>query len=230
MDSTSEALKNAHAEIQILSAHLITAQEEERCRMARDLHDDLGQRAAMIGIQLDNVARFVHEAEGAKALSLVRTNLDELAAGLEEVSHRLHPSIVTNLGLSVALNQLVEQFNAAGGSAKFKDRSGAPVFDPAIGTALYRIAQEALRNIRKHARGARVRVTLARQRDKMYLFVEDNGPGFEASAGGVKHGLGLLSMRERARLIGGTLTVKSQLGEGTLILACAPVNSDSTKG
>lgn len=215
------ALESSRAEVRALSEHLLTVQEEERRRIARELHDDLSQRTAMVEFELAHVASFVREPEATGALRAARAGLAKLATGLRDISHRLHPSIVTDLGLSAAIRQLVDQFNKSGGFATLHDRTVTPVSDPLTGTALYRIAQEALRNARKHAGAVPVRVSLNCNANEICLSVKDSGPGFIVKDTGNQRGLGLLGMRERARLIGGTLTVRSQPGEGTLIMARA---------
>lgn len=222
--ATTDAASAAQAELGSLSGYLLNAQEEERRRIARELHDDLSQRAAMIEFALEQVAHFMHEPDGKKALSAARGSLANLAKAIREISHQLHPSIIMDLGLAAAVKQLVNEFNEAGGAAALKlDERVAPMIDPLVGTALYRIAQEALRNARKHAGAVPVRVRLSMTPKDIYLAVQDSGPGFVVEASRSDHGLGLLGMRERARLIGSTLMVRSRPGEGTLIAVRACV-------
>jgi signal transduction histidine kinase len=220
----TQALESPRAEMRALSAHLLTVQEEERRRIAREIHDDLAQRTAMVAFELDQAARFVYGADATAALSAARARLAELETGLRDLSHQLHPSIVTDLGLPAAIKQLVNEFNGTGGSATFDNRSTAATVDPLAGTALYRISQEALRNVRKHAGAVKVSVTLAAKSGEIRLSIQDSGPGFIAEASDRPRGLGLLSMRERARLIGGTLMVRSSPGEGTLVVVRAPLS------
>lgn len=217
VQGTAAALGSTRAELRALSAHLLTAQEEERRRIARELHDDLAQRTVTIEMNLYRLTHFVHEAEGAAALSSARASLRELLDGLRQVSHRLHPALILHFGLPAALDRLVEEYNDAGGAATFADRSGTLQLDLDTGTALFRIAQEALRNARKHVPAAPVRVTLSCRKNELDLSIEDGGPGFDPHAARVRHGLGLLSMHERARLLGGTLVVRSSPRSGTLV-------------
>jgi signal transduction histidine kinase len=202
-----------------LSGHLIAAQEEERGRIARELHDDLAQRTAAMDIELERLTPLLlPSAEGA--FSTVRKHLAELSADLRKVSHRLHPTVIADLGLPAALKELVHEFNDAGGNALFVGpNETTPGMSVEQATNVYRIAQEALHNARKHAPGSRVRVVFARKDQQVRLSIKDTGPGFNLDEirRGRGRGLGLLSMQERARLAGGNLMVRTKPGGGTRI-------------
>ncbi len=182
LQRTTAALAAARAEVRSLSAYLLVAQEDERRRIARELHDDLSQRTAMVQFKLAQVEPFVEKPEGIETLSAAREDLVKLAAGIRNISHQLHPSLIADLGLSAALKQLVSDFNESGGSATFTDRTTASILDPLVGTALYRIAQEALRNVNKHAGRVAVRIKLSTSGHDLQLSIKDSGPGFAVNA------------------------------------------------
>jgi signal transduction histidine kinase len=153
-------------------------------------------------------------------------SLRERASSLSEevrgISHRLHPSILDDLGLSHALRALVEEFGRREAMiATFASRNVSDGIPREVSGVLYRIAQEALRNVAKHAGKTHVRVTLEGTEGALRLVVADLGEGFDTE--GVRGGLGLISMAERARLIQGTFSVQSALGAGTIVTVEAPV-------
>ena len=217
MHQTSEALSSTQAERQALSGRLMSAQEEERRRIARELHDDLAQRAAVIDVALQRVVPFLRSGEGAEALASVREHLNSLSIGLRDISHRLHPSVIADLGLAAALRDLIQEINEAGGDVTFQGADQTAALSPEEATALFRIAQEALNNARKHAAKSPIGVIFKANDRYLRLSIADNGPGFKLPDVRNGRGLGLLSMQERARMIGGKLLVRTRLGGGTKI-------------
>ncbi len=160
-------------------------------------------------------------------LGELREQLARLAEDVRRISHRLHPAILDDLGLPVALNALVEEFG---------DREGMPAtyfginltedFPTNVSAALYRITQEALRNVAKHAGKTHVKVILEAKNDRLLLQVIDLGIGFDPDPDVPREGLGLISMTERARLIHGTVSIHSSLGKGTTITVEVPLSHD----
>lgn len=219
----SEALGQTREELQALSRHLMQAQEDERSRIARELHDDLGQRVALLGMLADQLHGEAPANIRERCVAL-RAGLSELAEGLRQVSHKLHPSIIADLGLTEALNSLVSDFSNQGllVTASLAQVRDVPI---AISTSLYRVAQESLRNALKHAPASIVRVSLTASPHELNLRVSDNGRGF--SVGEVRHrgGLGLISMQERARLVGGNLLLTAEPNKGTTVLVRVPLRS-----
>jgi two-component system CheB/CheR fusion protein len=132
--------------------------------------------------------------------------------------------VIADLGLTAALRQLVTHFRENGVEVSFVERDLQPEPGLEVSTALYRITQESLRNVQKHAREAAVRVLFAANGDAFHLTIEDSGPGFDLETVRKHGGLGLVSMQERARLVGGTLRIRTGMGEGTLILVRVPMN------
>ena len=224
IQQATNVLTSAKAELQSMAGRLLAAQEEERGRMARELHDDLVQRTAVIELALDRLAPLLQPSGGGpETLSEVRERLGELSVDLRRVAHQLHPTVIADLGLPAALKQLVQEFNDAGGDAHLRIRNRAVQVSPEQATALYRIAQEALRNSKKHARGSRVRLALVAANHHVGLSAADDGPGFNVEDVQSGSGLGLLSMQERANLIGASLVVKTRPGHGTRIKVSLPM-------
>jgi len=207
------ALERVHAQ------RLLTAQEEERSRVARELHDDALQRIALIRHEVDEVARLspevTHHIDGVSA------ELEDLATVLRTAAHQLHPSVVEKAGLVRALGELASEF---GRTAGLDVRLAVPAdlavpVAPAV--AIYRIAQEALRNVVKHADVTEVDLSLevAAGTGALVLRVADAGRGFDAGPPRPEDGLGLIAMRQRAEAMGGHLTVRAAPGKGTVVTA-----------
>ncbi len=218
-----EALSRAQEELRKLRFALLVAQEEERRRIARELHDDLSQRLAALAMRLAVLRRTAPGTELAHAeLLVLEGEVAELSNTVRRLSHGLHPSILEDLGLPTALERHVEQFRAHWGASVIFELRGPPP-TPSLDTALvlYRIAQEALRNVTKHAKIGPVVVTLTVGAGELCLTVQDSGPGFEPAEN--RHrGLGLTSMQERAQLLRGTLELRSGRGLGTTLLVRIP--------
>lgn len=223
VNAAEHELGETRADLRALSGRLITLQEEERRRLARELHDDFGQRAAILGLQISRALDLLPNSPSEAADLLARTQgqIVALDNGLREVSHRLHPSVIEDLGLIPGLTSLVEDLREGGAEITLAAPDSIAVPAP-IATCLYRVTQEALRNAAKHAPGAPVHIRLSADADNVHLAIEDAGPGFDVREVRAAGGLGLLNMRERARLAGGTLTLRSFPGRGTAITVAIP--------
>ncbi len=223
--SAEEEIRRAEAERKRLLGRLVFAEEQERRHIARDLHDDLAQRLAVLHIELD---RLVENADtdwvsSKTKLSTLRGNVAELADGVRQISHRLHPSILDVLGLEAALQDMIDSFeNSYDSRVEFIGGNLSRPVPLLIATALYRISQAALRNAAKYASGAAVTVTLAETENELQLTVHDDGPGFDTNAVATGPGLGLVSMQERAQLVGGTLVLQSAPGDGAYVSVTVP--------
>lgn len=224
VQQTSEELGHTQAELRALSAHLITAQEEERRRVARELHDDLGQRAALVEFEVHQLTELFPSLppSAQHAIEKMRAHLEALSKGLRNVSHQLHPALITHLGLPAALRGLIEDMQQQGMEASLVVRDVPPRIPLDVATALYRIAQEALRNVARHAPEAPVQLLLLGEKNELCLHVKDAGPGFDLDQVRAKGGLGLLSMQERARLVNGSFFLRARPGEGTSLLVHIP--------
>jgi PAS domain S-box-containing protein len=228
VESAGAALDQTKHELRHLAASLMTAQEDEGRRIARELHDDLAQRLASVEIQLQHL-RNQSGGTGSEWTADIDSVCRDIAAMSHDVrnlSHRLHPSALDDLGLEAALRQLVQEFERTAG-LEIRMSAALPLaarIPPAAATAVYRIAQEALRNVSKHAKQALVTVNVSATPEELRLMVHDDGPGFDASAARARGGLGLVTMRERAALAGGTLAVQSAPRDGTQIIVAVPLS------
>jgi signal transduction histidine kinase len=219
-----DELLRSQSELLRLSAMLINSQEAERTRVARELHDELNQKLAMLTVTVERLGARVLEPELKKSLESLRTDAAELMTGVRELAHQLHPSILDHLGLEVALRSYCEDFSARGGiQVKYSVPAPPGAAPPEVELCLYRICQESLRNVAKHSGVRRAVVKLERIADEILLSIRDKGAGFDVDAAGRSGGIGLLSIRERARLVGGTATVHSHPGQGTEILVRVPI-------
>jgi signal transduction histidine kinase len=221
--SSQETLDRRNRQVVSLAGRLIDAQEEERRRIARELHDDFAQRTALIGLIVDRIAVACKQspADMQSDFELLKSMVDEVAEGLRGVSHRLHPTIISDLGLSQALLSLVRDYRALGVDLAISIEDVSTTLPLATATALYRIAQEAVHNCTRHAPGAPVMILLRTVSGIVELRVEDAGPGFSLVHAEKRLGLGLLSMQERAKVIGGSLQLRTGPGKGTVVLVTA---------
>lgn len=213
-----------------LASQVISAQDEERARVARELHDSTAQMLAAVMLQLGVAAR---ESESPALDARIATLREMVSDALEEVrslSHTIHPRVLDDLGLAAALEWLARQTREQEGLdvEVFAD-PGSPV--PALpASVLYRVAQESLRNAVRHAQARRVELWLRGTPESASLEVRDDGRGFDVRRAEERRpGMGLFSMRERVGLVNGALTVDSAVGRGTRIVATVPL-TDLTDG
>ena len=215
-----QELDRTKEELRALAASLLSAQEEERRRIARELHDDFQQRLALLEISMTRLRRELpkNPAQIRTELNRLERELNAVSNEIRRLSHQLHPAILEDLGLQIALTRLGEDFQLNGlRSVRVNAKDVPPDIPIAVSTALYRIAQEALRNVVKHAGSASVTITLAGELEAIRLTIEDTGSGFNPLDVRFRGGLGIISMQERATFVGGTLTLNSAPGQGTRI-------------
>jgi signal transduction histidine kinase len=210
-----------------LSGQLINAHEEERSRLARELHDDVTQRLALLAIDAGREERSSGPA-GGTAMRTMRERLVRLSEDVHALSYRLHPSILEDLGLIEALKSECERFSRTCSirlEANAKDIPEKLPHDVAL--CLFRVAQEGLRNIARHARARQVEVHLRRRDGGLQLTVKDDGIGFDPARDRSRISLGHASMRQRVLLLGGKVDIASLPGHGTTIQACVPLKEES---
>jgi PAS domain S-box-containing protein len=206
-----------------LSGKLIAAQEDERRRIARDLHDSVGQRLALVSVRLHELQRLLPTAgEAADLLGHVRDDSEMVARDVHSLSHRLHSAKLDALGLVAAVAGECREMSAHGVLVHFSE-AGVPPVSSEVALCLFRIAQEALSNVVKHSGAAAARVRMTGSENAVVLFVEDGGVGFMADAR--VEGLGLVSIRERVHSVGGEIVVRSAPGQGTAVEARVPAQS-----
>jgi len=211
-------------EIQALSDRLIGAREDERRRLARELHDGLNQQIAAVSIAIGNLKRNIPaELTEARAQSdRIHQKLAQLADSVRQMSHELHPAMLEFYGLTAALRSFCEEFQTLTHvRVAFHSEGACDQTSPATALCVYRITQEALQNVAKHAQAAAAEVKLSHAEGILCLTVADTGVGMEPAAS--RKGLGLLSIRERARLAGGGVEISSQPREGTRVTLRVPV-------
>jgi two-component system CheB/CheR fusion protein len=223
-------LDRTQHELRGLTAHLFNAQEEERQRVARELHDDVGQRLSLLSLLLNQLRSDRLQGEESQRLTEALDHVQALSTDVRGMSHQLHPAILDDFGLSAALKALVTEFGKHEGMPATYIGRNLPVLpsQPAV-TAIYRITQEALRNVAKHAGITHVKVILKARDGTLHLEVRDLGAGFDLDGerDSPGPGLGMITMKERARLAHGTLSVHSALGEGTTVVASIPYHEDA---
>lgn len=215
----------SEARLRALRDRLTRVQDEERAHIARELHDDIGQRLALLAIQLAQLQKEAGAAAPAldEAFDAARRLAEEVCADAQRISHRLHPSQLALLSLATALAGLCERFAAATGAEIEFVPDDIPRLPRDVSTCLFRIAQEAIQNALKHSQGRRIRVELTKLPDVIRLRVSDDGCGFDPVS--VEHGpgLGLVSIMERARSVGGHVVIDAAFGRGTRIDVTVPV-------
>lgn len=224
---SQEELRQSREELRALAGQLLTAQEEERRRIARDLHDDVNQRLAMLAMDLRRIEKG-EAGDLADIGGMVRSitgRLTEVSDDVRQMAYRFHPSILDDLGLIKAVRRLVDDFSASTGvEAVYVHQDLLSPVPTDLATCVYRIAQESLNNVARHAKATEVEVELICDEGMITLSVRDNGVGFDSVPASQGRGrLGLLSMKERVRLVRGTLNVSSSPGGGTHIEVGVPL-------
>jgi len=219
--------KLAHAALANVSRKLIEAQEQERVRIGRELHDDIGQRLALLSVQMQQLR------EDSLVLPEVRSRIGEfqkqisdIADDIQSLSHELHSAKLQYLGIAAALRSFCKEFaKQQKMEIDFNAHDLPRPLSPDISLCLFRVLQEALHNSAKHSGVRHFEVRLWGTSDEIHLTVKDSGAGFDREAAKESRGIGLISMEERLKLVNGTLSINSQPKGGTTIHARVPVGS-----
>lgn len=215
------ALQQDHEQIRALASRLLTAQEEERRRVSREIHDDFCQELTALTFDLGE--QLSVDRTTRSRLEELQSRLSTLSAAARNLAHQLHPSTLEDLGLAASLRALCEEFSHRNGLAVQFKKGAVPEMPIGVASCLYRIAQESLRNAIKHSEAKCVVVNLNSNARNIILSVRDDGAGFDLQSSKRKGGLGLTSMEERVRLVNGSLSIKSAPGRGTRITATVPL-------
>jgi PAS domain S-box-containing protein len=212
-----------------LSRKLLEAQEQERTRIARELHDDIGQRLAMLTIDLDQVQQVWPDlpSEVLSHILELRQHTRQISAGVQSLSHDLHSSQLEHLGIVAGIKSWCREFGERRRIQIEFEHDVQGNFSPEIDLCLFRVLQEALHNAAKHSGGKRVKVALTEELGEIRLLIRDFGKGFDLEAANRGRGLGLASMQERVRLVKGMIEIQSKPMEGTTIQVRVPFWSDS---
>jgi signal transduction histidine kinase len=222
---SEEKARASYDEVRDLAGRLISAREGERTRIARDLHDDVGQRVASLSIALSRIQRQLPDAptSARQSLSDLEQQTTQLSADLRHLSHELHPGALEHLGLLEALRERCDDFSQESGlSVQFDVAETWRDVSDSLALCLYRVAQEALRNVATHAKAQRVTISLEQLNGHVMMHVTDDGCGFDTAASSRRLGLGLVSLNERVHMLGGTLEVTAARGAGTRIAVTLP--------
>jgi PAS domain S-box-containing protein len=222
--------KLAEAALVDVNRRLIEAQEQERARIARDLHDDIGQRLALLAVQLEQLQQNPRNLPEIRSLmGQLQEQASEIAADIQSLSHELHSSKLEHLGLAGSLRGLCREFGEQQKvEIDFKAHDLPGPVSPDISLCLFRVLQEALHNSLKHSGVRHFEVRLWGTSSETHLTISDSGAGFDPEAAKTSRGLGLISMEERLKLLKGTLSIESQLKRGTTIHARIPFRSEAT--
>lgn len=215
-------------EIKALSARLINAQEEERSRIARELHDDISQQIAALSIGMSNLRRALpaEQSEAREQSKRIQANMAQVSESIRRLSRELHPAVLEHSGLGSALRDYCSEYGLATHiriSCKTHGSFGS--VPPDVALCVFRVTQEALQNVAKHAHVAEAEVELTRADGEIRLTVSDRGVGMESDRARMPTGLGLVSMKERARLVNGTFRIEGAPGLGTILSLTIPMAS-----
>jgi PAS domain S-box-containing protein len=211
-----------------LARHLMNAQEDERSRIARELHDSIGQSIAVLGFQMQRAALQLSESSQRdhSLITALTGRVNDIGIEVSRLAHQLHSSELEYLGLGIAVASLCREFSEQYPIMVECSCTGLPAeLDNNVALGLLRITQEALHNIAKHSRAENVQIQLTGTTDELTLLIRDDGVGFEMNKSRTAVGMGLISMRERMHLMGGEFEISSMPQEGTRIIARAPVAS-----
>lgn len=228
--AAEKELKQLNDQLRMLSRHLHTVREDEQRRIAREIHDELGQQLTGLIMDVASLKKGIllkkDPASVQERLTEMETLLANMVGSVRRISTELHPSVLDDLGLAAALEwqskQFASRFNirvdySAGEEVQTK------VFNLMVSTGLFRMFQESMNNVAKHAEATVVQVKLESQNDILTLSITDNGKGFDPTRKGAEKTLGLLGMRERVYMIGGTLNIRTEPGKGTTVTITVPL-------
>ncbi|HTA45808.1 MAG TPA: PAS domain S-box protein [Bryobacteraceae bacterium] len=218
-------LLQSQKDLRALTARLVHVQESGMRELARELHDDLSQRLAALGMEISTLALPSADLPPSfhERIRAINERVGKMATGVHSLGMRLHPALLYDLGLEIALKEQSRGFSALTGIAVQFDSPGSRLRLPAdVSLCLFRVAQEGFHNIAKHSRATSVRMTLSAGAENCTLRIEDDGRGFELGAEKARTSLGLISMQERARQLDGNFTIHSQPGKGTTLEISVP--------
>ena len=225
--------KNAEDELRNIGGRLINAQEEERTRLARELHDDVSQRLAMLSSEIDRMRpQLVSDQSALKsAVDRLSKTTKELCADVHRLSYQLHPFTLDYLGLSASIESLCAELSARQDlEIKFRQLGFPSTIPEDVTLCVFRIAQESLHNVVRHSDASKAEVLLIKTADAVHLRVSDNGNGFDIEQARAKKRLGLISMKERLRLVHGRLSLSSQANQGTQVDVFIPLMTQGKAG
>jgi len=221
-----QAIRQHREELRALASRLMTAQDDERRRIARDLHDDLSQKLAYLAMDIGKLATKPGAQGQVSDLRPLQMRAAEAAESVRRISHQLHPSILDDIGLEAALEQYCEEFEERSGiTTQFTSRDVPDSLPREVTSSVYHIFQECLRNVSKHAKAETVFVALEFTNNVLRLTVKDEGVGVAQHLLQPGASIGIVGMKERAHLVNGTFSIQSRSGEGTEVSVDVPLAS-----
>ncbi|MBE3118871.1 MAG: PAS domain S-box protein [Candidatus Atribacteria bacterium] len=231
MKRAEQELRASSEQLRNLAAHLLSVREEERARISREVHDELGQSLTAVKMDLAWLAGRLPRSNGQmlERIRSTRQLADSIIQSIRRISTELRPAVL-DLGLAAAVEWQVQEFQARSGIQCKVRLLTREVFAPDASTAMFRILQETLTNVARHAKATRAEVVLQKQRDRLVLLIRDNGRGFDQADPSLSKSLGLLGMRERAAILGGQVNISSAPGKGTTVTAWIPLPSPEESG
>jgi PAS domain S-box-containing protein len=225
------ALKRSHQRLRALSGRLLDTEDRERRRLSRELHDDLNQTLAVLAVDIGTLRTGLATfplGHIDSELHALQTRVAQVSEHVRNLAYQLHPSILDDLGLAIALRSYCEEFSRREGiNVEFTHRNLDRPVSPEAASCLYRVTQEALRNVAKHSGAKNAFVSVSGKGRYVYLTVRDEGVGFLSESAMTRRGLGLTSMTERSHLLNGTLQVTSAPQKGTTVEVRVPREAHS---
>ena len=231
MKRAEQELRASSEQLRNLAAHLLSVREEERSRISREVHDELGQSLTAVKMDLAWLAGRLPGKNGQmlKRIRSTRQLADSIIQSIRRISTELRPAVL-DLGLAAAVEWQVQEFEARSGIQCKVRLLTREVVASNASTAMFRIFQETLTNVARHAKATRAEVVLQKQRDRLVLLIHDNGRGFDQADPSLSNSLGLRGMRERAAILGGRVNISSAPGKGTTVTAWIPLASPEESG
>jgi signal transduction histidine kinase len=227
--NAEETLNKSYEEIRRLTEHLQKIREEERIAIAREIHDELGQQLTALTMEVKGLNKKLNDAdEGIKQeIGNIIDLLDSMVKSVRRISSELRPSLLYNLGLVAAIEWHLAEFEKRSGiKTIFNEPKEELELPDSLKKGLFRIFQESLTNVSRHANANKINVTLEQKGQYLILSIEDNGQGFEKEKIAAKETLGILGMRERSQMMGGNYEIRSILGKGTTVIVTVPYNTE----
>jgi PAS domain S-box-containing protein len=224
MKRAEQELRASSEQLRNLTAHLLSVREEERARISREVHDELGQSLTAVKMDLAWLAGRLPQRDGPmlKRIRSTQQLADSIIQSIRRISTELRPAVL-DLGLAAAVEWQVQEFEARSGIRCKVRLLTRDVVASNASTAMFRICQEILTNVARHAKATRAEVVLQKQRDRLVLLIRDNGRGFDQADPSLSKSLGLMGMGERAAILGGQVNISSVPGKGTTVSAWIPL-------